>query len=366
MRVFIPFAKRSKLTKMGSRVRKQDCIEEVKSNLNSAPKTELVYSASIYGPYFKKKELSKNYSQSTFAHISLGHASGLYATYEGYNSLLSGNSAGVNILGTEYHSLAPYLAPHSRFGYIIGDKIHADSILHRGYLNEYDEHLGSLMDKRIQEEKISKTKLDNYTSRSQIAASQSMNSSHYIKQYVFEDSLNVDEEIEKPSKNGDDLLSLYSNQGFLTGFNSSKLIDGMAMITLGKESYIQEKGLKSNFEVIDMIVRSHDDDMKAIESALKVLLRRNAVSISDIEAFSINTMYASIPILLSKQLRIPLERINPSGDDLAYGYCGAASGMIGLINLCYFLDSEKIEGMGLALSISGFGDAVACLIQHRP
>jgi len=95
---------------------------------------------------------------------------------------------------------------------------------------------------------------------------------------------------------------------------------------------------------------------------LKKCSQKAGMKIEDIDLFEINEAFASVPIISSRLLNIPYEKINIHGGAIALGHPIGQSGSRVLTTLIYAL--KKTGGKyGMASLCIGGGEAVAMIIE---
>lgn len=178
--------------------------------------------------------------------------------------------------------------------------------------------------------------------------------------FVDDEGIREDTNMEKLSK----LPPAFSKDGLHTAGNSSQISDGAAALLLASESAVKEFGLKPIARVIGY-------SWVGIESwrfpeapiyAIKKLLGKLNMKISDFDYFENNEAFAVNSILLKKYLGIDLDKLNIYGGAIALGHPIGASGarIIGtLLNVL-----KKNKGMrGIASICHGIGGATAIAIE---
>ena len=92
--------------------------------------------------------------------------------------------------------------------------------------------------------------------------------------------------------------------------------------------------------------------------ANKGLLKQLGKKVEDVDVFEINEAFALVPLILMRELSIPLEKVNPLGGAVAMGHPIGASGCRTLVTLLNALRVRE-EKIGVVSLCVGGGEAVA-------
>ena len=97
--------------------------------------------------------------------------------------------------------------------------------------------------------------------------------------------------------------------------------------------------------------------------AVQKLLRKNDLSIDDIDVFEVNEAFASQAVYVQKELGIPNDKLNVNGGAIALGHPIGASGARIVVTLLNALLTHN-KTMGLAAVCHGVGGAAAIAIER--
>ena len=96
--------------------------------------------------------------------------------------------------------------------------------------------------------------------------------------------------------------------------------------------------------------------------AIPKLLKRNNLTLDDIDVFEISEEHASMVLYTIDALKIPEDKVNPWGGDIALGHpIGASAGII-VAKLIDILKVNKLK-RGIVTLCVGMGMGVAALIE---
>ncbi len=194
----------------------------------------------------------------------------------------------------------------------------------------------------------------------------------YLKQDTSPESLrNLTPAFEDLGKEGFDAVALqkypYINQinHVHTAGNTSKIVDGAAILLLAGESRLNDLKSKPRARIVGCAVAASDPTIMlmgpvfASEKALKL----TGLTPADIDLWEVNESFAAEVLTFQRHFRLSSEQINIYGGAIAMGHPLGASGSIILGNL---LDSLEQRGQkrGLAAISAVAGMGVAVIIER--
>lgn len=118
------------------------------------------------------------------------------------------------------------------------------------------------------------------------------------------------------------LRPAFSKDGTVTAGNSSPLSDGAAAAALLSDARVSELGVKPLGRLRSYAVVGVDPEVMGIGPvpAIRKLLDRTGLSISDIDLFEINEAFAAQAAYCQRELGIDDERLNVNGGAIALGH----------------------------------------------
>ena len=161
------------------------------------------------------------------------------------------------------------------------------------------------------------------------------------------------------------LNSVFSEDGTVTGATSAQISDGAAVLLLGDSRTARRLGVNTRIRLVDFVTHSqhpHWYTTAPIE-AIKKIMRRNKLKVSDVLFFEINEAFAVVPIFTMRQLGIRHEKLNVWGGAIALGHPLGASGTRIVMNIAQQL-GEFGGRYGIACACNGGGEAVAVLVEN--
>jgi acetyl-CoA C-acetyltransferase len=97
--------------------------------------------------------------------------------------------------------------------------------------------------------------------------------------------------------------------------------------------------------------------------AAQKALKKAGMSVSDVDLFEVNEAFAVVPLLFSKALGAPLDRINVEGGAIAFGHPLGATGAMLLGTALDSLEARDLNTALITLCIGG-GMGIATIIER--
>jgi len=278
--------------------------------------------------------------------------------------------------GMENMSMAPYYLDKARWGHRMGPGKIEDHMVHDGLWDVINDfHMG--MSNELSSEKwdISREVQDNFAAQSYIRANAA------VAQGRFKDEIVP---VEIPQRKGDpkifdtdecpketslEFLSkmrpAFKKDGVGTAGNASIISDGAAAVVVMSEKKAKELGCTIMATIGSQA--SYGIDMKYVLMApiyaIPKVLKKEGLSISDIDLFEINEAFAGSSSGINKVLELDPEKVNVNGGSVALGHPIGASGARVLTTLLYEMEKRDVN-KGLASLCLGGGEAVALVVNR--
>lgn len=147
--------------------------------------------------------------------------------------------------------------------------------------------------------------------------------------------------------------------------NSSGIVDGAALLTIGNEKIGQELGLKARARIVATAVSGSDPTIMLTgpAPATRKALAKAGLTIDDIDLIEMNEAFAAVVLRFAKDMDADLEKINVNGGAIAMGHpLGATGGMI-LGTLIDELERTQ-KRYGLATLCIGGGMGIATIVER--
>jgi acetyl-CoA C-acetyltransferase len=171
----------------------------------------------------------------------------------------------------------------------------------------------------------------------------------------------------RPDTSVEVLATLKSLPGFpeLTAGLASQISDGASAVMVASDRAVEEHGLKVLARIVDVVGVGTDpiEMLAGPIPATEMILRRNELSIDDIDLFEVNEAFAPVVLGWAKATGAPLEKTNVNGGAIALGHPLGATGTKLATSITYALLHQELD-RGLIAICEGGGTANAMLIER--
>ena len=151
----------------------------------------------------------------------------------------------------------------------------------------------------------------------------------------------------------------------MTAGNSCPLNDGAAAALIMSDEKAKELGLQPRARIITAATAGNEPEFMGVAPipAIKKVLDRAGMSMSDVDVVELNEAFAAQVIPIMDQCDIPLEKLNPHGGAIALGH---PFGMTGVRIMTTLLnDLETDDGtIGLETMCVAGGQGEAMLVER--
>lgn len=160
------------------------------------------------------------------------------------------------------------------------------------------------------------------------------------------------------------LSPIFLKQGTITAGNTCPLNDGAALVLIMSRERCKELNLKPILRVVDAQAAGVDPNYLGVGPvpAVQKVLRRQLLSVADLDIVEFNEAFASQVLASLKELQIPQHIVNLGGGALALGHPYGASGAILMTRLCAEMLYKPYK-RGLATLGIGGGIGLATLVE---
>lgn len=150
-----------------------------------------------------------------------------------------------------------------------------------------------------------------------------------------------------------------------TGGNSSGIVDGASLLTIGNEKIGSELGLTPRARILATAVSGADPTIMLTgpAPASKKALAKAGLSVDDLDLVEINEAFAAVVLRFVRDMDLDLDKVNVNGGAIAMGHpLGATGGMI----MGTLIDELERTGgrYGLATLCVGAGMGIATVIER--
>ena len=278
--------------------------------------------------------------------------------------------------GMENMSMAPYYMDKARWGHRMGPGKIEDHMVHDGLWDVINDfHMGMSNELSSEKWEISRQDQDEFAARSYIRANAAVAQGRFKDEIVQVDipQRKGDPKIFKtdecPKETSMEFLSkmrpAFQKDGVGTAGNASIISDGASALVIMSEDKAKELGCTTMATIGSQA--SYGIDMKYVLMApiyaIPKVLKKEGLSISDIDLFEINEAFAGSSTGINKVLGLDPEKVNVNGGSVALGHPIGASGARVLTTLLYEMEKRDLK-KGLASLCLGGGEAVALIVNR--
>ena len=300
--------------------------------------------------------------------------SGLQSVMQAAQSIKAGDNSVVVAGGMENMSNAPHLA-HVRSGIKFGEGALIDHMQHDGLTCPFENWgMGCAAEWTAEEFNISRDEQDSLSAASHNKAASATKNGWYkneiiplkagqIKQRadVTEDEgVRGDSTTESLGK----LRPAFAKEGTVTAGNASQISDGGAAVIVMSQDSAREANATVMAKIIDY--NTFGVAPKKIFTApglgIEQLLRRNDLTIEDIDLYEINEAFAVQVLQNLQHLGLDKLKVNVGGGGVAIGHPIGASGTRVLVSLLHHLQRTGGKRGIVSLCLGG-GNAVSMLVE---
>ncbi|MQS75944.1 thiolase family protein [Companilactobacillus halodurans] len=293
--------------------------------------------------------------------------SGMKAIYEGVSAITMGNAEIVVSGGVESMSNAPFYAP--RIGKMEAEEKLSDTLFNDG-LNDAFNHLpmGMTAENVAKKYHITREQQDQFAFQSHQKAYRAKEklAKEIIPIEVDETSVTTDQSVRPTTtlEQMGQLRTVFEKHGTVTAGNSSPINDGAAAVILMRASRAKELGLTYVAEITGYTEVGIDPNYMGYAPyyAIKKYFDRYKTDLDDYDLFEVNEAFAAQAVAVSRDLKIPEDKLNIYGGAIALGHPLGATGSRMIATLINSLQQEEKQ-TGLASLCIGGGMAMAMGIK---
>lgn len=301
--------------------------------------------------------------------------SGMRAVMDVANAVQAGEYELAVAGGMESMSNAPYLLERARTGYRMGNASLVDSMIKDGLWDPYgDVHMGNCAELCVSKYNLTREEQDAYSLESYRRAQQATTEGLFADEIVPVDvpqkkgpaeSVEKDEEpFAAPLDKMKSLKPAFQKDGSVTAANSSKINDGAAALVVASEDRARARGSRPIARILAYtgVAQAPEWFTTAPIGAIRKLLEKTGLQLSDIDLFEINEAFAAVALAAIRELDLDPAKVNVRGGAVAMGHPIGASGARILTTLVHALRREG-KKRGIAAICIGGGEATAMLVE---
>src|SRR5215510_13942121 len=288
-----------------------------------------------------------------------------------------GRAGAVLAGGTESMSRVPYFADGARWGARMGNMQLVDGMYRDGFSDPLSGLLmGQTAEKLARQYEISRQEQDEFALRSQTQAQAAIESGRFKDEVMpleisgrkGETTSFTQDEHCRAGTTLQDLAKLppvFYKDGTVTAGNSSGITDGAAALVVLSEAGLQRFGTTPQARIVDYEICGVAPEIMGIGPvpAVRALLERQRLSLSDIDLIELNEAFAAQVIACDRELGFDAERLNVNGGAIALGHPIGCTGVRITTTLIHEMQKRQAK-LGLAtLCVSG-GLGLALLLER--
>jgi acetyl-CoA C-acetyltransferase len=300
--------------------------------------------------------------------------SGMRSVMDARNAIVAGEYEVAVAGGMESMSNAPYLLERARTGYRMGNGALIDSMIKDGLWDPYnDKHMGACAEMCASKYSFTREEQDDYSQESYRRAREASESKLSAQEVV---------PVEVPSKKGAQVVDTdeepfaaplekirtlkpsFQSDGSVTAANSSKVNDGAAALVVCSGEKAGARGWKPLARIVAStgVAQAPEWFTTAPIGAIRRLLEKTGLSVSDVDLFEINEAFAAVALAVIRDLDLDPAKVNVRGGAVALGHPIGASGARILTTLVHSLRHAR-KRRGIAAICIGGGEATAMLVE---
>jgi acetyl-CoA C-acetyltransferase len=305
--------------------------------------------------------------------------SGLRAVALGAQSIQTGNAEIVVAGGMESMTNAPYLLPQARAGFRMGNNVAVDSMVTDGLWDVYNDfHMGQTAELVAEKYGVTREEQDAFAVTSHQRAAAAWREGRFAAEVVpveipakkkgAEPKLFERDEAIREDTTIETLRALkpaFKKDGTVTAGNAPGVNDAAAAVVIMSAAKAKALGLKPLARIVAHATSGIDPKwvmMAPVNGARKVMAKAGW-SVDDVDLFEFNEAFAVQAIAVTRELGIPLEKVNVNGGSVAIGHAIGASGARVLVTLIYEMIRRDVH-RGVAALCLGGGNSVAMAIER--
>ena len=311
------------------------------------------------------------------ATINQACGSGLKAIILAAQEIMLGRANAVLAGGTESMSRVPYFAEGARWGARMGNAQLVDGMYRDGFSDPLSGLLmGQTAEKLARQYEISRGEQDEFALSSQQKAEAAIASGRFNDEVMSLEisgkkgettSFAKDEHCRAGTTLADlaKLQPVFYKDGTVTAGNSSGITDGAAAVVVLSEEGIKRFGTTPQARVVDYEICGVAPEIMGIGPvpAVRALLERQKLSLSDIDLIELNEAFAAQVIACDRELGFASDSLNVNGGAIALGHPIGCTGVRITTTLLYEMRKRQAR-FGLAtLCVSG-GMGLALLLER--
>ena len=302
-------------------------------------------------------------------------SSGMKSIMLAAQSIRCGDNEIVIAGGMENMSQVPHYFAKGRSGQKLGDMKLIDGLVMDGLTDVYNKvHMGVCAEKCAKDYNISREEQDDFAIESYKKSEIAWDNGKFSNEIVPVEIQNRKKEIENITDDEEykniniekvsQLRPVFDKEGTVTAANASTLNDGASALVLMSLEKAKKLNIKPIAKVVSYSDVAHEPEnfTTAPAKAIEKLLKKNNLSVDDIDCFELNEAFSVVGLANIKILNLDKNKVNINGGAVSLGHPLGNSGSRIIVTLINVLNQNKSK-IGVAGICNGGGGASAMLIE---
>jgi acetyl-CoA C-acetyltransferase len=306
--------------------------------------------------------------------VSRACASGLQSLLSAAQQIETGHSKISVAAGSEVFSRVPYAVTTARWGHARGPQT-LDDMLEWAYRCPFSlEYMGDTAENVADEFGYERADMDEWGAMSQARALAAIDNGFLARQiapievpdgkgtrqFAVDEGPRRDATLEKLNR----LKPAFRPDGRVTAGNASGVTDGAAAFIVAERAAAEARGVEPMARLVDWVAVGVPPRIMGHGPvpAIRQLLEKRAMKISDIDYFEINEAFAVVNLHAERHLGIPRDLHNLYGGGISVGHPPAVTGLRMAMNAVEHL-KEKGGRYAILSMCLGAGQGMAMLIE---
>jgi acetyl-CoA C-acetyltransferase len=280
--------------------------------------------------------------------------------------------------GMESMSNAPYLIPHAREGYRLGNGTLVDAMIHDGLWCAFENyHMGNTGEVVAERYHVTRQEQDEYALNSHRKAAAAARAGKFKDEILA---------VEVPQKKGDALVfdadepvredtsvealsklkpAFRKEGGTVTAGNAPGVNDGASAVVVTSMERAREMGVEPMARIAAQATSGIQPElvMMAPVEAIRKVLRKAGWSLNEVDLIELNEAFAVQAVAIIRELELDPAKVNVNGGAVALGHAIGQSGSRLLTTMLYEMRRRDAR-RGLAALCLGGGNAVAMAVER--
>ena len=311
--------------------------------------------------------------------VNMVCGSGLRAVSLAAQTIQTGNAEIIVAGGMESMTNAPYLLPQARSGFRMGNSVAVDSMVNDGLWDVYNDfHMGQTAELVAEKYGIPREDQDAFAVASHQKAAAAWREGRFAEEVVpvelpakkkgAEPRLFERDEAIREDTTVETLRALkpaFKKDGTVTAGNAPGVNDAAAAVVVMSAAKAKALGLKPMAHIVAHATSGIDPKwvMMAPVNGARKAMQKAGWSVGDVDLFEFNEAFAVQAIAVTRELGVPMEKVNVNGGSVAIGHAIGASGARVLVTMMYELARRNAK-RGVAALCLGGGNSVAMAIER--